>query len=156
MGSLRVLSAMALIVTLSVTKLLAEDSTPAEGPRSSAPADPQLRAENPSQSSFEVFQPCLGRGYIPYSYPAFDSCPCAAGGCFHPAWYYCGGANYREQWFCRWLKVHLGHGSMLDGYPCDCIRPAAGRAYLRSVSASGGSSDAVVLPAANSVPKSPE
>lgn len=77
-----------------------------------------------------AFQSCFGAGYLPYAYPSFETCPCGSDGCFHPDRYYCGGKPYRQQWLLRWVRAHLGHGSMLDGYPCPCILPATGRAYF--------------------------
>lgn len=75
------------------------------------------------------FQPVFGRGYIAYSYPAVDSCPCVAIGCYHPGRYFHGGKTYRRHWRKRWLRAHLGLGSMLDEIPCDCILPTFGRPY---------------------------
>lgn len=66
---------------------------------------------------------CLGDGYIPYGYPAFETCPCGNDGCFHPWRYYAGGKCYRRNWFHTWLRAHLGLGSMLEDYPCPCIFP---------------------------------
>lgn len=60
-----------------------------------------------------------------YQIPGFDACPCGNTGCFHPGRYYCGGKQYRRHWFRKWLRAHLGHGSMLDDVPCHCIAPAA-------------------------------
>lgn len=80
-----------------------------------------------------VFRPCLGNGYVPYTYPAIGTCPCAEDCCFPAAPYYaCGacGEAYRKRWFKKWLRAHFGHGSMLDGYPCHCIAPTAGRPYV--------------------------
>src|SRR6185436_1443256 len=74
-----------------------------------------------------IYQPCLEADYMPYAYPAFGACPCCNDGCFHPCPYYCGGNAYKTQWFHRWLGSHLGHGSMLDSYPCPCIYPTAGK-----------------------------
>lgn len=81
-----------------------------------------------------AFVPCVGRGYVPYSYPAVDSCPCAANGCFHPWRYYCGGRTYKGNWFRTWVGAHLGKGSMLDQYPCECQFPTVGRTYMSSPS----------------------
>lgn len=79
-----------------------------------------------------AFTPCIGRGYVPYSYPAVGSCPCGASCCFHPWRYYCGGKSYKRQWFRTWFGAHFGKGSMLDQYPCECLFPTVGRAYISS------------------------
>lgn len=79
-----------------------------------------------------AYVPCVGRGYVPYSYPAIGSCPCGSDCCYHPWRYYCGGKSYERQWFRTWLRAHLGKGSMLDQYPCHCRFPAAGRNYISS------------------------
>ena len=79
------------------------------------------------------FVPCIGQGYISYAYPAFDSCPCGAKCCYHPGRYYYGGKPYKRQWFKTWLRAHLGKGSMLDPYPCDCRFPIAGRIYISKI-----------------------
>lgn len=76
-----------------------------------------------------VTRPVLGSGYVPYRYPAFDTCPCDDAGCYHPGWYYCGGKSYRQAWWRRWMGAHVGRGSMLDGYPCHCVQPTFGRPY---------------------------
>ncbi|MGC1272237.1 MAG: hypothetical protein WBC44_00915 [Planctomycetaceae bacterium] len=76
---------------------------------------------------------CPGRGYLPYGYPSFDSCPCGADGCYHPRRYYaCGGdadPDYKQAFWRRWLRAHFCGGSMLEGVPCHCIYPP-GRAVL--------------------------
>ena len=100
---------------------------------------------------YEWTRPCLGRGYVAYSYPAFGSCPCSGENCFHPGRYYCGGKPYRKQWFRKWLPAHLGHGSMLDDYACQCRFPTAGRAYRRPVPSAPTESAVPPLP----VPKAP-
>ena len=84
-------------------------------------------------TKFEVTYSCLGRGYVPYSYPAFNSCPCAHDYCFHPGQYYCGGKQYRKQRYRKWLRAHLGRGSMLDDTECECRFPTTGRPYYRVV-----------------------
>jgi len=94
----------------------------------SAPAVPSMAKKN---QRHELVRPCLGRGYVAYSYPAFDSCPCAGNDCFHPGRYYCGGKPYRKQWFRKWLRAHVGRGSMLDDYACECRFPTVGRVYRR-------------------------
>ena len=70
---------------------------------------------------------CPGRGFLPYSYPAFGSCPCGEDGCFPPVRYYgaCGDADsaYKKSFWRRWRQAHFGGGSMLDGVPCHCIYP---------------------------------
>ena len=89
-----------------------------------------------------VFRPCLGAGYVPYAYPAFGTCPCAEDGCFPAAPYFaCGrcGEAYRERWLKKWARAHFGHASMLDGYPCHCILPTAGRPYVARIAVSPGS-----------------
>lgn len=73
---------------------------------------------------------CLGTGYLPYSYPAFGSCPCALDQCFPPAPYYRGGKAYSTNWLRKWARAHLGRGSMLEAYACPCIYPTEGRLYL--------------------------
>lgn len=80
-----------------------------------------------------LVRPCLGAGYIPYSYPAVDSCPCARDDCFPPARYYCGGEAYRDHWWSKWLRAHFAGGSMLDGYPCHCVFPTVGRPIVQTV-----------------------
>lgn len=92
------------------------------------------------------FVPCLGRGYVPYSYPALDSCPCGSNACYQPWRYYCGGKTYKRQWFRTWLKAHFGKGSMLDTYPCEYRFPTVGRTWLSSQP---------VGPPAGSVPPAP-
>jgi len=87
--------------------------------------------EKPSPQNLERVQPCLGRGYVAYSYPSFGSCQCESDCCFHPGRYYCGGKPYRKQWFRTWVRAHLGHGSMLDNTPCQCIYPTASKSFLR-------------------------
>ena len=82
---------------------------------------------------YEPIQPYLGRGYISYSLPAIDSCRCANDCCFHPRRYYCGGKKYRKQWYRKWFRAHLGRGSMLDDYACECVYPTAGRTYLQTL-----------------------
>ncbi len=129
MASLRVVSIVAFAVLLCTCQLRADDSQPYEERISPSEVVPNA---TPSRHRYETVQPRLGRGYVPYSYPAFDSCPCAQDGCFHPGRYYCGGKAYRKQWFRKWVKTHLGRGSMLDGYPCECISPTAGRPYLKA------------------------
>lgn len=86
----------------------------------------------PPAPPVQAFQPCFGRGYMPYAYPAFGSCPCGDDHCFHPGVYYHGGKPYRREWLCRWIRAHVGHGSMLEAYPCPCISPVAGKPYLIS------------------------
>jgi hypothetical protein len=76
-----------------------------------------------------VARPTFGAGYVPYPYPGFDTCPCDEDGCYHPGWYYCGGSAYRQTWCRRWVRAHLGHGSMLEAYPCHCVLPTFGRPY---------------------------
>ncbi len=72
----------------------------------------------------ESIPPQRHRGYQAYSYPALDSCPCRSGRCFSPWRYFCGGDDYRQAWFRKWLRAHFRHGSMLEDYPCECVRPA--------------------------------
>ena len=96
-----------------------------------------------------VERPALGAGYVPYRYPAVDTCPCGDAGCYHPGWYYCGGKSYRRAWWRRWAGAHLGHGSLLDAYPCHCVLPTFGRA-VRFNPAAGVSPDSE--PAVPAVP----
>ena len=96
----------------------------------SAPTAPSAHSAG---RRYEWMRPCLGRGYVAYSYPAFGSCPCSSENCFHPGRYYCGGKPYRKQWFRKWLRAHVGRGSMLDDHACECRFPTAGRAYQRPV-----------------------
>ena len=77
--------------------------------------------------------PCIGDGYVPYSYPAFGTCPCGDNSCYDPARYYCGGKPYQKQWFRKWVRAHLGVGSMLDDVPCECRFPVSVRPYYRTV-----------------------
>ena len=77
--------------------------------------------------------PCIGKGYVPYSYPAFGTCPCGENSCYDPARYYCGRKSYRMQWFRKWVRAHLGHGSMLDDVPCGCRFPGSVRPYYRTI-----------------------
>ena len=60
-----------------------------------------------------TFVPYIGRGYVPYSYPALATCPCGSNTCYNAGRYYCGGKPYKRQWFKTWLRAHLGKGSML-------------------------------------------
>ena len=101
---------------------------------------------NPLTHQYEPIQPCLGRGYISYSLPAIDSCPCANDCCFHPGRYFCGGKKYRKQWYRKWFRAHLGRGSMLDDYPCECVYPAVGRTYLRMLTGGMKPSDQIPSP----------
>ncbi len=139
MASFRVLTAVAFVISLTITNLRAEDPQPDELRHSLDASVQSYSSATSSQSAYEVIQPCLGRGYVPYSYPAIGSCHCANNICFHPAKYYCGGKEYHKRWFHKWVKVHLGHGSMLENYPCHCVYPTVGRSYLRSVPEIGSS-----------------
>lgn len=121
--------------------LRAGDPPPAQEGYEYESSRPAPREGSPSAARYELIQPCLGRGYVSYSYPAADSCPCGGDGCFHPGRYYCGGKEYRRQWGGRWLRAHLGLGSMLEGYRCECIYPAAGRSYLRTITKEAGSEE---------------
>ncbi|MFQ5731383.1 MAG: hypothetical protein ACE5KM_05440 [Planctomycetaceae bacterium] len=76
------------------------------------------------------FVPCIGRGYRSYMYPTFGSCPCGSSSCYHPGRYYCGGKSYKRQWYRTWVRAHLGKGSMLDPYRCECRFPTVGRTYI--------------------------
>lgn len=76
----------------------------------------------------ESYSPFFGVGYVPYAFPGFDVCPCAGEFCFPPS-RYCDDC-YWEEWFRKWLRAHLGRGSMLDDVPCPCIMPLTGRPYL--------------------------
>ena len=81
------------------------------------------RLEYPSHGARVSPLACPQGSYIPYTYPAFESCPCGADGCYHPAPYYGGSQCYRRSWFHKWLRAHLGLGSMLEDYPCPCVLP---------------------------------
>ena len=98
------------------------------------PYEPQKEIPPPIQRLKKgeqvLWRPCLGAGYVPYAYPAFGSCPCDTDRCFLPAQYYCGGKPYRRQWFGKWVRAHLGNGSMLEDFPCECIYPTSGRLHL--------------------------
>ena len=129
----------ALFVALAAVPIAATDSAAAGQP----PAAPQTGDDSRRYHAADVpppiarqeagrlhaTRPELGTGYVPYRYPGFDTCPCADGGCYHPGWYYCGGKPYRQAWWRRWIGAHLGHGSMLDAYPCHCVQPSFGRLY---------------------------
>lgn len=87
-----------------------------------------------AQKTYQVTRPCIGAGYVPYSYPAVGSCPCGDDACFDPHRYYCCGKQYKRAWFHKWVGSHVGKRSMLDDYPCACIYPTAvPRPYLREV-----------------------
>jgi hypothetical protein len=90
--------------------------------------------ERSGDRAYEVVTPSLGRGYVGYELPAVDSCPCSNDRCFSPCRYYFGGKPYLRSWRHRWLSAHLGHGSMLDAYPCQCLSPGLTRPYWRPVS----------------------
>ncbi len=108
----------------------AQDRVATEPPSTENRAAPAVLAEREAASGYgTALRAVLGRGYVPYSYPGFNSCPCAWDGCFHPHRYYCGADEYRRTWRQRWVRAHLGLGSMLDGYPCECIYPTVGRTY---------------------------
>ena len=108
---------------------VAQDRTTTEPLPGNHRAAPAAVADGDAAAGQTGVRAALGRGYLPYSYPGFNSCPCAWDGCFHPHRYYCGGEDYRRTWRQRWLRAHLGLGSMLDGYLCECIYPTAGRLY---------------------------
>lgn len=90
------------------------------------------RPRAPRHAPAEPVYRCLGNGYVPYSYPGIGTCPCGPpeAGCFHPWNYYHGGKSYKRSWLGKWLKAHLGHGSMLEGYPCHCTQPTVTRPYF--------------------------
>ena len=96
----------------------------------------------PEKKTYQVIRPCLGSGYVPYTYSAIDSCPCGSDGCFHPHKYYFGGKSYRMRWLHRWLRAKCPHSShsMLEDYPCECIFPKYGRPYWRVLEAATGAS----------------
>ncbi len=86
------------------------------------------------QRAYQMIRPCIGLGYLPYSYPAVGSCPCGDDLCFHPHRYYCCGKEYKKAWFHKWVGAHCGKRSMLDDYCCPCLYPrAVPRPYLRAV-----------------------
>lgn len=86
------------------------------------------------QRAYQLIRPCIGAGYIAYSYPAVGSCPCGDDLCFNPHRYYCCGKEYKKAWFHKWAGSHLGKRSMLDDYCCPCLYPrVAPRPYLRTV-----------------------
>ena len=111
---------------------------PAPSPETGREREPFYAADVPPpivrqrQALCTFTRPTLGAGYVPYRYPGFDTCPCDEKGCYHPGWYYCGGTAYRQAWCRRWVRAHLGHGSMLDASPCHCVLPTFGRAYRLS------------------------
>jgi len=93
-------------------------------------------AEN--QRAYQAIRPCIGAGYLPYSYPAIGSCPCGDDLCFNPHRYYCCGKEYKKAWFHKWVGSHLGKRSMLDDYWCPCLYPrVVPRPYLRTVKLAG-------------------
>lgn len=103
-----------------------------------APQDTEMPTTEVADASrqaktYEVIRPCLGSGYVPYTYPPIDSCPCGSDCCFHPHKYYFGGKSYRVRWFHKWLRAKCPHSShsMLHDYPCKCIFPKYGRPYWR-------------------------
>lgn len=106
------------------------DETPGTSGEATGNVLPPAPAGSPPRQVLP--QPCFGAGYLPYAYPGFETCPCGHDGCFHPAPYYCGGKPYGRQWLRKWIRAHLGCGSMLDGYPCPCIFPTVGRTYHHS------------------------
>lgn len=146
MESLRILSATVLVASSIVTIVQADDPAPTERIVAPTHLDALFRTTSSSPVEYESIQPLLGRGYISYSYPTIDSCRCASNGCFHPSRYYCGGKQYRKNWFRKWVKAHLGHGSMLDDYPCHCVIPTTGRSHRLNVRTSESSSDMVIPP----------
>jgi hypothetical protein len=94
---------------------------------------PRQDEDHRSPTVVECVQPLLGAGYLPYSFPGFDTCPCGADGCFHPARYHCDCGAYKKHWLRTWLRTHFCNGSMLEQYPCHCVHPQFGRGYLVSI-----------------------
>lgn len=88
---------------------------------------------------------CPGRGYLPYDYPTFNSCPCGTDGCFHPRPYYAccgeGDPDYKQAFWRRWLRAHFCGGSMLEGVPRHCVSPPS-----RAVPMSGPPISDLILP----------
>ena len=86
-------------------------------------------------ASYEAVRPCIGSGYVPYTYPALGTCRCGNDGCFHPHRYYCCNSDaYKKGWLRKWVGTQLGKRSMLDDYRCECICPTSlPRPYLRTV-----------------------
>lgn len=127
---------------MDISKLLAVLLITATAELAAQPPDRVAPATEPSPipppisttagQAMVIAQPCLGAGYVPYSYPGVDTCPCVRDGCFPPARYYCGGETYRNHWWSKWLRAHFAGGSMLDGYPCHCIFPTVGRPVLQT------------------------
>lgn len=152
MASLRILPVMAVIVLSSVTLAHADDVETYEQDGLRTRRSEALRVKDSQPAESPSFHPMLGRGYIPYTYPAIDSCPCATNGCFDPSRYYCGGKQYRKQWFRKWVKAHFGRGSMLDDYPCHCINPVYGRPYRLPVSTTNAAPAMKAAPSLNEPP----
>ena len=108
----------------------------AQEPADAAEVQPMVSSilDRSSNRTYEVVTPSLGRGYVGYELPAVDSCPCCNDRCFNPCRYYFGGKPYIRSWRRRWLSAHLGHGSMLDAYPCQCLSPGLTHPFWRPVS----------------------
>lgn len=123
-------TATILLAGAAVLILWSSERAGAQTDDAAGPVHTPPPAAVPVYAKPSAFQPCFGSGYLAYPYPGFDTCPCGSDCCFHPGRYYHGGKPYRREWFGRWLRSHHGHGSMLDGYPHQCIFPRGGRPYI--------------------------
>ena len=137
MKGLRILTVSGAVLLLVCTAGLSQE--PAEASEKDQPGDELKPVESSilnrsGDRAYEVVTPSLGRGYIGYELPAVNSCPCSNDRCFHSCQYYFGGKSYKKSWRRRWLSAHLGHGSMLEAYPCQCLSPGLTRPYWRTVS----------------------
>lgn len=125
------------LVPMATALLMTGSVVGQDGSADTESADPEPGHSLPlpvAQRQYEVTRPCIGAGYIPYSYPAVGSCPCIDDFCFSPHRCYCCGMQYKRAWCRKWIGSHLGHRSMLDDYHCACIFPTAvPRPYLREL-----------------------
>lgn len=117
-------------VVFTGTRAKADDQLP---PPQAAGDQPKLVQPAVARHQAEPVWPCIGNGYVPYSYPAFGTCPCGDNCCYDPSRYYCGGKSYRKQWFRKWLRTQVGRGSMLSDVPCSCRFPGTVKPYYRTV-----------------------
>ncbi len=126
-------TAMALLIGgATVARAQNGETEPADPASVAGPEGLPPVAEN--QWTYQAIRPCIGAGYLAYSYPAVGSCPCGDDLCFDPHRYYCCGKQYKKAWLHKWLGSHLGKRSMLDDYCCPCLYPrAVPRPYLRRV-----------------------